>query len=125
MGVGIENTRLVRPTTEGKAQREMDRLWNQPLSGIAHDLRAPLTVIKGYTTMLLDYEGRLDHDEVRQYLESIEEASDRLTELVDRLQDESRPESGILGMKDIPARISELLNSPATESRIREYQPVG
>ncbi|MDD5094980.1 MAG: histidine kinase dimerization/phospho-acceptor domain-containing protein [Dehalococcoidia bacterium] len=125
LGVVVENARLVRSTTDVKAQRGSDQLWNQPLSGIAHDLRAPLTVIKGYTTMLLDYDGRLDHDEVRRYLESIEEASDRLAELIDQLQDQPRPESGALGMKDISARISALLNSPVAASRMRDLQPVG
>ena len=81
-----------RKRAEEKAQqleflRELNRARSELLANVSHELRAPLTAIKGYTTMLLDYDHGLRRDEKRQYLESVDKATDRLTGLVDNLLD--------------------------------------
>ena len=64
--------------------REVDRLKDEFVAVISHDLRTPLTAIMGYVQFLLRREGEFDEREARA-LRVIERHSDRLTGLVDDL----------------------------------------
>ena len=99
--------------------KELDRLKTNLLSTVSHELRTPLATIKGYCTMLLDYEDRLDGHEKRDYLQSVDKATDRLTELVDHLLDMSRLDAGQMKLKKSPASLSKLVWAAVEEARIR------
>lgn len=98
---------------------ELSKLKTNLLSTVSHELRTPLATIKGYSTMLLDYEQRLQKDEKRQYLQSINRATDRLTELVDHLLDMSLLEAGLLKLQKAPANITNLLKEAVAQARFR------
>lgn len=98
---------------------ELNRLKSNLLSSVSHELRTPLAVIKGYSTMLLDYDRRLRPGEKGQYLESIDRATDRLTELVDCLLDMSRLEAGLLRLDKQPTSIAKLLEETVAEAKLR------
>jgi signal transduction histidine kinase len=99
--------------------KELDQVRSQLLANVSHELRTPLTTIKGYSTMLLDYDRRLGHDEQRDHLESIDKATDRMTELVDHLLDMSRLEAGLLKLDKVPTNITALLQTTIAEARLR------
>jgi two-component system sensor histidine kinase KdpD len=119
LGIIIENTHLAREAAEIEALRKFDRLRSQLLSTISHELRTPLTTIKGYATMLKDYDDKLGFDDKRQYLESIDRSSNRLTELIEQLLDMSRLESGMLKIDKASIRISELIRTLVNEAQVR------
>ncbi len=98
---------------------ELSELKSNLLSTVSHELRTPLATIKGYSTMLLDYDRRLSRDEKRDYLGSVDKATDRLTELVDHLLDMSRLEAGLLKLEKTPASISNLIKGAVTEAGLR------
>ncbi|MFC1934499.1 ATP-binding protein [Chloroflexota bacterium] len=98
---------------------ELDELKTSLLSTVSHELRTPLAVIKGYSTMLLDYDRRLRRDEKGRCLKSINRATDRLTELVDHLLDMSRLEAGLLRLDKQPTSISKLLEETVAEAKLR------
>ena len=98
---------------------ELDKLKNNLLSTVSHELRTPMAIIKGYSTMLLDYDQRLGPEEKRECLQSIDRATDRLTELVDRLLDVSRLEAGLLRLNKRPASISKLMEESVAEAKLR------
>lgn len=98
---------------------ELSRLKNNLLSTVSHELRTPLAVIKGYCTMLLDYDRRLKRSEKEQCLESIDKATDRLTELVDHLLDMSRLEAGLLRLNKRSTSILKLMEEVVTEAKVR------
>ncbi len=112
----VERKRAEKKVVE---YEELDRLKSNLLSTISHELRTPLAIIKGYSTMLLDYDRRLRQDEKGQYLESIDRATDRLTELVDGLLDMSRLEAGLLKLNKQPTSISKLVREAVTEAQLR------
>lgn len=120
---------MVRDITERKRASEearqleilkkLDQLRTNLLANVSHELRTPLTTIKGYSTMLIDYEDRLDPIEKRQDLEAIDRAADRLTELVDNLLDMSRLEAGMLKLYKVPTDLAQLIQGVVTEARVR------
>ncbi len=74
--------------------REMDRMKSDFISIASHQLRTPLTVIKGYISMLQEGSfGKVSKKVVTQ-LDKVFQANERLIDLVENLLDISRIESG-------------------------------
>ena len=118
-GIVVDITERERAERKMIEYEELNELKSNLLSTVSHELRTPLAVIKGYSTMLLDYDPRLRPDEKEQYLASIDGATDRLTELVDCLLDMSRLEAGLLKLEKDSTSVSELLEKSVAEARLR------
>ena len=99
---------------------ELNIMKTNLLSTVSHELRTPLAIIKGYSTMLLDYDRRLDAREKSRHLRSIDKATDRLTDLVDHLLDMSRLDAGLLKLEKMPVNISKLIKNAVAETKLRE-----
>jgi len=98
---------------------ELSKLKSDLLSMVSHELRTPLAIIKGYSTMLLDYEHKLRPEEKGEHLRSIDKATDRLTELVDRLLDMSRMDAGLLKLEKTASSISKIIKQAVVEAQLR------
>lgn len=98
--------------------KELDTLKTSLLSTVSHELRTPLAVIKGYSTMLLDYSQRLPDEEKGQHLKSIDRATDRLTELVDHLLDMSRMDAGLMRLEKTPTDITKIIEEAVADARL-------
>src|SRR5207245_5299229 len=64
-----------------------------------HELRSPLTSVKGYTSLLLNRWDRLPDDQERMMPDQVHHDADRVTRLVSELLDLSRLESGRLTLR--------------------------
>ena len=69
------------------------------VSTVSHELRSPLTSVKGYTSLLLNRWDRLDDDQKRSMLEQVQSDADRVTRLITELLDISRLETGRLRLR--------------------------
>src|SRR5262249_24338212 len=69
------------------------------VSTVSHELRSPLTSIKGYTSLLLSRWDRISDDQKRMMLEQIQHDADRVTRLITELLDISRLETGRLSLR--------------------------
>ena len=69
------------------------------VSTVSHELRSPLTSVKGYTSLLLNRWTRLGDEQKRMMLEQVHHDADRVTRLVTELLDISRLETGRLVLR--------------------------
>ncbi|MBE6702927.1 MAG: HAMP domain-containing histidine kinase [Ruminococcaceae bacterium] len=67
-----------------------DRLQKELIANISHDLRTPLTMIKGYSEMMRDIPGENSPENVQAIIDE----TTRLTELVNDLMDLSKLQAG-------------------------------
>jgi len=98
---------------------ELNKLKTDLLATVSHELRTPLATIKGYSTMILDYDSRLGSKEKLDCLQSIDGATDRLTELVDHLLDMSRLGAGLLNLDRVRTNIFKLIQEAVSEAQLR------
>lgn len=118
LGNNIDITEHKQLETKMVEYEELDKLKTNLLSTVSHELRTPLAVIKGYSTMLLDYDRRLQESEKQQHLKSIDRATDRLTELVDHLLDMSRMDAGLMKLEKVPTNISTIIKEAVSDARL-------
>src|SRR5207248_3484356 len=69
------------------------------VSTVSHELRSPLTSVKGYTSLLLNRWDRLKDEQKRMMLEQVHHDADRVTRLITELLDISRLETGRLVLR--------------------------
>jgi PAS domain S-box-containing protein len=101
-------------TLRGAQQRaRLERSRAELVSTVAHELRAPLTSVKGFTATLLAKWSRFSDDQKRVMLETVNADADRVTRLITELLDVSRIESGRMEVRpqlvDIPERARKII----------------
>jgi len=93
--------------------KELDEMKSEFVSTVSHDLRGPLTFMRGYLTML-PMVGEINEKQ-EEYLERTLTGVQQMTDLVEDLLDLGRIEAGVFLMQDyIAAR--ELLESVVDET---------
>lgn len=96
---------LFRDITEKKRLEEMKSDYAAALS---HDLKTPLTAMKGYAITLLRHGDRLDDESRREALEVINFEIDRVSRMFDNLLHQARLEAGVKNVhftKVVPQKV--------------------
>lgn len=88
--------------------REFDRHKTEFISNVSHELRTPLSSIRSYSEILLNYDD-IDPATQREFLQTINTESVRLTSFATEVLDLVRIESGKLEISIAPVRPAELL----------------
>jgi signal transduction histidine kinase len=92
------------------------------ISTVSHELRSPLTSVKGYTSLLINRWDRLGEDQKRMMLEQVHHDADRVTRLVTELLDISRLESGRLVLRRQLVDLPGLVNGVLEKVRMMEAE---
>ena len=120
------------PADTGHAEPDADtlhassRLESEFLAIVSHELRSPLAAIKGYAATLRRHGQRLGRAERDEFLQAIDEASDRLEKLISRMMELARLEAGTLVPQPVPVDCVQLVREAlaAAEYRWGSYPPV-
>jgi signal transduction histidine kinase len=97
--------------------READRLKDEFVALISHDLRTPLTSIMGYLELAMDDETL--SEEPRTYLEVVQRNSERLLRLVNDLLFVARLEAGELDLHSSEVDLGACVRQAVEEARPR------
>ena len=89
---------------------ELERLQTEFLGMVSHELRAPLTSIKGSAAALLRPSPELDPAEVRAFHRIIDDQADHMIGLISDLLDAGRIETGTLSVAPEPAVVANLVD---------------
>ena len=79
-------------------EAELDKMKSDLISIVSHELRSPLTSIKGYVDLMLGGDLGVIPDNMKSYLAIVSANANRLATLIEDMLDLSRIESGKLNM---------------------------
>ncbi len=89
---------------------KMERLRAEFLGMVSHELRLPLTSIKGSTATLLNPASDLDPAEMNQFFRIIDQQADNMQTLIGDLLDVVRIETGTLPVAPEPSQVPTLVD---------------
>ncbi|MEU6487139.1 ATP-binding protein [Streptomyces sp. NPDC046887] len=89
-----------------EARRRTERSHAELIATVAHELRSPLTSVKGFTATLLAKWERFTDDQKRLMLQTVDADAGRITRLIAELLDISRIDSGRLEVRRQPVDLA-------------------
>jgi signal transduction histidine kinase len=101
-----------------KLQRS-DELKSRFISIAAHELRTPITIIRGYMDILMEPAQPYADPNIIAMLQGIANGVRRLHEIVQDMLDVTRIEAGTLDLQVAPVRLAEV-----TEKAVSHYRPI-
>lgn len=99
-------SRVVVSIRDTEARRRTERSHAELIATVAHELRSPLTSVKGFTATLLAKWERFTDEQKRLMLETVDADANRVTRLIAELLDISRIDSGRLEVRRQPVDIA-------------------
>lgn len=90
-----------------RARTVLDRERSDLVASVAHELRSPLTGVKGFTGTLLARWDRFTDDQKRLIMQSVHTDTDRLTRLIAELLEVARIDTGRLSLTARPVDAAE------------------
>lgn len=114
-------TRVAHISSElGKTQdklQQLDRNKSKFISVAAHELKTPLTLIEGYSSMMTDVVQANEQPQMKNYLSGVNTGILRLRQIIDDMIDVSLIDNKLLTLNNQPIFISSLLGLLENEFR--------
>lgn len=113
--------------SEAEALRKSEKLKSALLDAVTHDLRTPLTSIKASVTTLIEdsSEKLLDGESRQEFLEIIDEETDRLNEFIEGMVGIAKVEANAMSLHKRSASVEEIVgNAVERAKRVTENHSV-
>ncbi|HUR98911.1 MAG TPA: DUF4118 domain-containing protein [Pyrinomonadaceae bacterium] len=118
-GLFEELKAAVDQVSEAEAVRRSEKLKSALLDAVTHDLRTPLTSIKASVTTLLSESDTTDLDEgsKKEFLNIINEETDRLNDFIEGMVGIAKVEAGALDVRSATSSVEEIISHAVNRAR--------
>ncbi len=105
--------------SEAEALRKSEKLKSALLDAVTHDLRTPLTSIKASVTTLIEdaKDDLLDAESQQEFLEIIDEETDRLNEFIEGLVGIAKIEANAMSLHKRVASVEEIVGNAVERAK--------
>ena len=117
--------RVVVSVRNARIRNQADRERSDLVATVAHELRSPLTGIKGFTSTLLTKWDKFSEEQRQLMLETVDADADRLSRLITELLDAARIDAGRLTLKRGPVKLDEVVRHVLTSVSGGSSEPFG
>lgn len=101
------------------AQKQLDQIRDAYTAMMVHELRAPLTVVRGTADLILRNPGLSTQEEGQKLLKTMQNSTETMLNLVNDLLDAAKIESGKFQIKKAQGNASEVISD-----RVNFFQPL-
>jgi signal transduction histidine kinase len=102
-------SQIVVSMRSGRGRARLDRERSDLVATVAHELRSPLTGVKGFVQALLNRWDKLSDEQKKLMLTTVHSDSDRLSRLIAELLDVARIDTGRLSLYPRPCDVEVLV----------------
>ena len=110
-GLALDRVHFAHVASDARAAAEEERMKTGLVSAMSHDLRTPLTTIRGAVESVLKLGDKLDAQARRELLQSAAEEAQRLSAAIQNLLDMARLDTGIVRAKRAPTNVADLIDA--------------
>jgi len=104
-----QGQQLAEQAAQAHQLAETDRVRSALLAAVSHDLRTPLAGIKAAVSSLRQEDISWTQDEQRELLLTVDESTDRLTDLISNILAMSRIQAGAVSVQVSPVALDEVV----------------
>jgi signal transduction histidine kinase len=108
----------------GRARARLDRERSDLVATVAHELRSPLTGVKGFVQALLNRWDKLNDEQKKLMLTTVHADSERLSRLIAELLDVARIDTGRLALYPRPSDAGVLVGRAVESVRTSTLRPI-
>lgn len=121
IALAIDRARLVARADTIRQAQQAERLRSEVMATLSHQLRMPLSAIKGYTTALLLDEINWPEEKRTEFLHLVEDECDNMQGMIKELLDSSLIDVGQLTLERQPVRLQHFVREISAEFQ-RRYE---
>jgi signal transduction histidine kinase len=108
----------------GRGRARLDRERSDLVATVAHELRSPLTGVKGFVQALLNRWDKLNDEQKKLMLTTVSADSDRLSRLIAELLDVARIDTGRLQLYPRPSDLGVLVSRVVESVGVSTARPI-
>jgi PAS domain S-box-containing protein len=123
-----KNLGLVTVLHDITLEKEIERMKEDFIHSITHDLRSPMTSIRGFVEVLLDGSAGEINEEQRDFLKIIDASSQKLLGMINNILDVAKLETGKMKLtlgdfdsKETVERVVRIMEPQAVKSGVKLY----